>query len=81
MNLLDVTFKRKLHNKENKDHLKILAMGIYGLLLFSLVKEMTDFKVMNVFKSMVTLKINLAAIVLAKTLSLLNHCKKARKGT
>jgi hypothetical protein len=28
--------------KENKDHLNILAMSIYGLLLFPLVKEMTD---------------------------------------
>jgi hypothetical protein len=56
-------------------------MGIYGLLLFPLVKKMTDFKDMNVFKSVVNLKINLAALVLAKTLSSLNHCKKTGKGT
>lgn len=30
---------------------------------------------------MVTLKINLAAIVLAKTLSSLNHCQNTGKGT
>jgi len=41
-------------------------MGIYGLLLFPLVKKMTDFKDVNVFKSVVNLKINLAALVLAK---------------
>lgn len=49
--------KKKLYDKENKDQLKILALGIYGLVLFLSAKEVIDFKAINMFKSIIALQI------------------------
>jgi len=49
-NLLEVTFKKKLHDEENEDHLKILTLGIYGLVLFQSVEGMIDFETVNMSK-------------------------------
>lgn len=38
--------------------MRILALGIYGLVLFPSAEGMIDFEVVNVFKNVVTLKIN-----------------------
>jgi hypothetical protein len=57
-----------------------LALGIYGLVLFPSAEGMIDFEVVNVFKNVVTLKINLATAILAETFSSLNYCRKARMG-
>jgi len=38
--------------------LRILALGIYGLVLFPSTEGMIDFEAVNVFKNVVTLKIN-----------------------
>jgi len=50
----------------NETRLKILALGIYGLMLLLLVKWMIDFEVINVFKSVFTLKIILVMIILTQ---------------
>ena len=50
--------KKKLYDKENKDQLKILALGIYGLVLFLSAKEVIDFKAINMFKSIIALQID-----------------------
>jgi len=50
----------------NETRLKILALGIYGLMLLLLVKWMIDFEVINVFKSVFTLKIILVMTILTQ---------------
>jgi hypothetical protein len=57
-----------------------LALGIYGLVLFPSAEGMIDFKAINVFKNVVTLKINPATTILAETFSSLNYCRKAGRG-
>jgi hypothetical protein len=57
-NILKPMFKIRLQDKENKTCLKILALGIYGLILFLSVEVMIDFEVVNVLQSMDTFKIN-----------------------
>jgi hypothetical protein len=56
--------------------LRILALGIYGLVLFPLVKNMIDFKAIKIFKNVIAVKINPATAILAETLYSLNHCRK-----
>lgn len=68
-----------MYDDENKTCLRILALGIYDLILFQLVEEMIDFEVINVFNNMVALKINPQVITLMKTFSSSNHYKKSRK--
>lgn len=51
-------------------------LGIYGLIRFSLANRMNEFKANNIFKSRVTLKINLVVAILIETFSSLNHCRK-----
>lgn len=41
---------------------------------------MIDFKTVNVIKSVVALRVNLAATIMAKALYSLNHCREAGKG-
>jgi hypothetical protein len=50
--------KIRLQDKEKKTCLRILALGIYELILFLSVKVMIDFEVVNVLQSMDTLKIS-----------------------
>jgi len=61
--------------------LRILALGIYGLVLFPLVKNMIDFKAIKIFKNVIAVKINPATAILAETLYSLNHCRKNWKGS
>jgi hypothetical protein len=66
-----------LHNEENEIHLSILALSTYNLILFFLqVEGMIDFEVVNVFQSVIALKINLEVAVLTKTCLFLNHYRK-----
>jgi hypothetical protein len=79
-NELEAIFKRRLHDESNEIRLRILALGIYGLVLFPSAEGMIDFEAVNVFKNMVTLKINPATAILAETFSSLNYCRKAGRG-
>lgn len=66
-------FKKKLHHEENKTRFMILALAISNLIIFSLVEGIIDFEVVNMFKSVVSLKPNPAAVVLDDTCPSLNH--------
>ena len=79
-NELEAIFKRRLHDESNEIRLRILALGIYGLVLFPSAEGMIDFEAVNVFKNVVTLKINPATAILAETFSSLNYCRKAGRG-
>lgn len=68
-----------MYDDENKTCLRILALGIYDLILFQLVEEMIDFEVINVLNNMVALTSNPTIITLMKTFSSSNHYKKSRK--
>lgn len=78
--VLEAIFNRRLHDESNEIRLRILALGIYGLVLFSSAEGMIDFEAVNVFKSVATLKINPTTTILAETFSSLNYCRKVGRG-
>lgn len=69
----------RFQDKENETNLKNLTLGIQGLIIFSLIEEVIDFKATNIFKSEVSFKINLVAAVLVETFSSFN-CYRKKKG-
>lgn len=58
----------------------LLTLVIYSLIIFSLLVGIIDFVVINVFKSVVSLKPNPETVVLDDTFPSLNHYIKAGKG-
>jgi putative ubiquitin-RnfH superfamily antitoxin RatB of RatAB toxin-antitoxin module len=66
-NVLEAIFKKRLHDESNEIQLRILTLGIYGLVIFPYADKMIDFEVVNVFRNMVTQKKNPATTILAKT--------------
>lgn len=63
-------FKNRLQDKVKKVQLRILALGIYGVVLFLLAEGIINFEVANVFKSVVTLKVNPTTILVETLYSL-----------
>jgi putative ubiquitin-RnfH superfamily antitoxin RatB of RatAB toxin-antitoxin module len=66
-NVLEAIFKKRLHDESNEIQLRILTLGIYGLVIFPYADRMIDFEAVNVFRNMVTQKKNPATTILAKT--------------
>lgn len=62
-------FNKILHDESNEIQLRILALGLYGLVLSPSIEGMIDFEAINMFKNMVTLKINPTRTIFAKTFS------------
>jgi putative ubiquitin-RnfH superfamily antitoxin RatB of RatAB toxin-antitoxin module len=55
-NVLEAIFKKRLHDESNEIQLRILTLGIYGLVIFPYADRMIDFEAVDVFRNMVTQK-------------------------
>ena len=59
---------------------RILALGMYGLVLYPSTTGITSLEAVNLFVEYEKTKINLFAAILAETFLSFNHCKRTGKG-
>jgi len=60
---------------------KILALGIFGLVLCLFIARIISLELINLFVEYENTKIDHLATILAETILSLNHCRKNRKGS
>jgi hypothetical protein len=58
---------------------KLIALGIYGLVLFPSLTRVISLKAAIAFVEYENIQINLVIVILAKTILTLNHCRKIGK--
>jgi hypothetical protein len=64
---------------EEKD--RILALGIFGLVLFPNLTRIISLEATIAFVAYENTQINLTTTILAETILTLNHCKRVGKGS
>jgi hypothetical protein len=59
---------------------KLIALGIFGLMLFQNLTSVISLEAVIVFKQYENTQINLVAIILAETILTFSHCKRNENG-
>jgi hypothetical protein len=59
---------------------KLIALGIFGLMLFQNLTSVISLEAVIVFKQYENTQINLVAIILAETILTFSHYKRNEKG-
>jgi hypothetical protein len=65
----------------NLDRIKILDLGIFGLILFPFVVCLISLEMTNVFVEMERNRVNAITVVITETIISLNHCRITGKGS